>query len=93
MRLALFVDGGFWHGSLKHGTKPKGNAAFWRNKFARNKQRDALVNRALRRANWRVLRIWEHALRQATRHRATQRRAKKPQDEARLLNRLRRALH
>jgi DNA mismatch endonuclease (patch repair protein) len=94
LKLAVFVDGCFWHGCPRHGTKPKGNRTFWKKKFARNLARDRLVNRTLRRANWRVLRIWEHALRQATIHRATQRRAgKKPQNEARLLNRLRRALH
>src|SRR5271170_6573395 len=58
MRLALFVDGCFWHGCPKHGTKPKGNAAFWKNKFSRNIVRDRLVTRTLRKAGWRVLRIW-----------------------------------
>jgi DNA mismatch endonuclease, patch repair protein len=62
MRLAIFVDGCFWHGCPKHGTQPKGNRTFWKKKFIRNKSRDQLVNRALRRANWRVLRIWEHEL-------------------------------
>ena len=62
LRLAVFVDGCFWHGCPKHGTQPKGNAAFWRNKIARNQARDRLVNQTLRRANWRVLRIWEHEL-------------------------------
>ncbi|MDD5140478.1 MAG: very short patch repair endonuclease [Verrucomicrobiales bacterium] len=62
LKLALFVDGCFWHGCPKHGTQPKGNRAFWKKKFARNIARDRLVNRALRSANWRVLRIWEHEL-------------------------------
>ena len=62
LKLAIFVDGCFWHGCPKHGTKPKGNAAFWRRKFSRNIARDLLVTRALRRARWRVLRIWEHEL-------------------------------
>jgi DNA mismatch endonuclease, patch repair protein len=77
-RLALFVDGCFWHGCPKHGTKPKGNAAFWRRKFAGNIARDRLVTRTLRSAKWRVLRIWEHEL--ARKH------------EARLLRRVQRAL-
>lgn len=77
-RLAVFVDGCFWHGCPRHGTRPKGNAAFWRRKFAANIARDRRVDRALRRAGWRVLRIWEHALR--------------PRQEGRLLARLRRAL-
>ena len=61
-RLAVFVDGCFWHGCPKHGTRPKGNAAFWLKKISGNQARDLLVNRALRRAGWRVLRIWEHDL-------------------------------
>lgn len=62
LRLAVFVDGCFWHGCPKHATWPKGNAAFWRKKFATNKARDRLVSRTLRRGGWRVLRIWEHEL-------------------------------
>lgn len=62
LRLAVFVDGCFWHGCPEHGTKPKGNAAFWRKKFAANIARDRRADRALRRAGWRVLRIWEHEL-------------------------------
>jgi DNA mismatch endonuclease (patch repair protein) len=61
-KLAVFVDGCFWHGCPRHGTKPKGNASFWLKKISGNQARDLLVNRALRRANWRVLRIWEHDL-------------------------------
>lgn len=66
LRLAVFVDGCFWHACPLHGTKPKGNAAFWRRKFVANRARDRRVNRALRKASWRVLRIWEHTLRWAT---------------------------
>ena len=62
VRLALFVDGCFWHGCPKHATKPRNNAAFWKKKLAGNKTRDRLVNRALRRAGWKVVRVWEHAL-------------------------------
>jgi DNA mismatch endonuclease (patch repair protein) len=62
VRLALFVDGCFWHGCPKHGTRPKSNVAFWKKKFARNQARDRLVTRTLRSGNWRVLRIWEHEL-------------------------------
>ncbi|MGO8836692.1 MAG: hypothetical protein ACLQAH_11955 [Limisphaerales bacterium] len=54
VRLALFVAGCFWHA-----TKPANNRAFWQKKLAGNKTRDRLVNHALRRAGWRVLRIWE----------------------------------
>ena len=82
-RVTVFVDGCFWHGCPKHGTQPKGNRAFWKKKFAANKARDRRVNRVLRRAGWRVLRIWEHTLRWAT---------VKPQNETRLLRRIQRTL-
>jgi DNA mismatch endonuclease, patch repair protein len=61
-RVAVFVDGCFWHGCPLHGVKPKQNAEFWRMKITGNQARDRLVNRELRKAGWRVLRIWEHAL-------------------------------
>jgi DNA mismatch endonuclease, patch repair protein len=79
LRLAVFVDGCFWHGCPRcYSSNPKSNTAFWKEKFARNKQRDRLVSRALLRTGWRVLRIWEHEL--ARKH------------EARLLRRIQRAL-
>ena len=78
LRLAVFVDGCFWHGCPRHGTQPKGNAAFWRRKFSANKRRDRLVTRMLRKAGWRVRRIWEHEL------------ARK--NETRLVGRIRRAV-
>jgi DNA mismatch endonuclease (patch repair protein) len=62
LKLAIFVDGCFWHTCPWHSTKLRHNAAFWRRKLAANKARDRRVNRALRRAGWRVLRIWEHEL-------------------------------
>ena len=62
LRLAVFVDGCFWHRCPRHATQPKNNRAFWRRKFERNQARDRLVSRTLRRAGWRVLRIWEHEL-------------------------------
>ena len=83
VRLALFVDGCFWHGCPKHATQPKGNAAFWRRKFSQNIARDRFVTRSLRSSGWRVLRIWEHDL-----HRATQ----KPQNEAWLIQWIQRFL-
>jgi DNA mismatch endonuclease (patch repair protein) len=67
LKLALFVDGCFWHGCPKHATKPVNNRAFWQRKLAGNKTRDRVVNRALRRAGWRVIRIWECDLRNAGR--------------------------
>lgn len=78
LRLAVFVDGCFWHCCPLHATRPRHNATFWRRKLATNRVRDRRVTRTLRSANWRVLRLWEHEL--ARKH------------EARLLRRIRRAL-
>ena len=61
-RLAVFVDGCFWHGCPRHATMPANNRAFWKAKFARNAARDREVSRALRTAGWRVIRVWECAL-------------------------------
>ena len=60
--LAVFVDGCFWHGCPRHATKPATRAAWWEAKLARNAQRDRDVTRTLRKAGWRVLRVWECAL-------------------------------
>lgn len=62
LKVAVFVDGCFWHGCPQHETKPRNNAAFWQKKFSGNKARDLLVTRSLRRNGWRVLRIWEHEM-------------------------------
>lgn len=62
-RVVIFVDGCFWHGCPKHGTRPKGNRVFWRKKIAANQTRDRRVHLALRQAGWKVLRVWEHSLR------------------------------
>ena len=62
-KLAVFVDGCFWHGCLRHATWPRQNAKFWRDKIVRNRARDRLVTRTLRARGWRVVRVWEHELR------------------------------
>jgi DNA mismatch endonuclease, patch repair protein len=61
-RLVVFVDGCFWHCCPKHATAPKNNADFWRKKLDGNVARDRMVNRTLRKAGWRIVRIWEHDL-------------------------------
>ncbi len=60
-RVAVFVDGCFWHGcpKPKHAPLPKNNADWWATKLSRNKARDLLANRTLRKAGWTVLRVWE----------------------------------
>ena len=61
-RVAVFVDGCFWHGCPEHGRVPGGrNAAYWEAKLSRNRARDELDTAALAEAGWRVVRLWEHA--------------------------------
>lgn len=59
-RVAVFVDGCFWHGCPEHGTMPRANRAFWSKKLADNARRDRAQTDALERAGWRVVRVWEH---------------------------------
>jgi DNA mismatch endonuclease (patch repair protein) len=62
LKLAIFVDGCFWHGCPKHSNVPVNNRPFWSLKLDTNKRRDRLVTRTLRDRNWSVLRVWEHEL-------------------------------
>ena len=59
-KLAVFVDGCFWHGCREHGNNPRVNTGYWSVKLARNIARDAIVNQELTEAGWSVLRVWEH---------------------------------
>jgi DNA mismatch endonuclease (patch repair protein) len=59
-RLAVFVDGCFWHACPDHGSKPSANTWYWEPKLARNVQRDRAADAALAAAGWTVVRIWEH---------------------------------
>ena len=59
-RVAVFVDGCFWHGCPIHGSRPQTNRSYWAAKIARNIRRDANSTAELRKAGWAVLRIWEH---------------------------------
>jgi len=61
-RLAVFIDGCFWHGCPRHLRLPASNVAYWKAKLERNHARDRKVDSTLRRAGWSVVRIWEHAL-------------------------------
>ncbi|CAN7279931.1 very short patch repair endonuclease [Acidovorax sp. LjRoot117] len=60
LRIAVFVDGCFWHGCPQHATWPKQNAEFWRQKIEANRLRDADTNSRLLELGWTVLRFWEH---------------------------------
>lgn len=61
-RVALFVDGCFWHGCSKHASWPATNRTFWRKKLEGNLMRDRLVNHTLRIKGWKVVRVWQHEL-------------------------------
>jgi len=76
-KVAVFVDGCFWHGCPKCYTRPKTNRAFWDRKRETNMARDRHVTRQLQGRGWKVIRIWQHSLQ------------KSPQT---CLNRIRRAL-
>lgn len=60
LKIAIFVDGCFWHGCPEHATWPKQNAEFWRQKLNANRLRDADTNTRLLDIGWTVLRFWEH---------------------------------
>src|SRR5688572_14804438 len=59
-RIAIFVDGCFWHGCPEHGTWPRANEQFWREKILSNKERDSDTNLQLKATGWEVIRVWEH---------------------------------
>lgn len=59
-RVAVYVDGCFWHCCPEHGSMPKANADFWEQKLARNRERDRETDRSLRGEGWEVVRVWEH---------------------------------
>lgn len=66
LRLAVFVDGDFWHGRpwFEHHVAPATNRAFWVRKFGINRARDVAVTRALRRSGWSVVRLWASDVKQ-----------------------------
>lgn len=66
-KVAVFVDGCFWHGCPKCFRLPKQNRAFWKSKIERNRKRDLLVNGRLRRLGWKVIRIRECQLKHSVR--------------------------
>lgn len=66
-KLAIFVDGCFWHGCKSCGHIPRIRSMFWKTKFERNQKRDKVVKFRLNRGSIEVMRIWEHELREPTR--------------------------
>jgi len=77
-KVAIFIDGCFWHGCPQHYRPPSSNPEFWFQKVESNRFRDRVANLLLRKKGWRVLRIWEHEL--------------KRKSEARVMRRIARAL-
>lgn len=61
-RVAIFVDGCFWHGCTSCDFNPRSNWRFWANKIKGNKERDRRVNKDIAGRRWKVLRIWEHQI-------------------------------
>lgn len=59
-KLAVFIDGCFWHRCPEHATAPKANADWWDEKLSRNVERDRATDSGLEEAGWSVLRFWEH---------------------------------
>lgn len=59
-RVAVYVDGCFWHSCPEHGTKPKSNREWWDQKLSRNRERDSETDRVLHEHGWKVVRVWEH---------------------------------
>jgi DNA mismatch endonuclease (patch repair protein) len=74
-KLAIFLDGCFWHGCRHCGHIPKTNSFFWKTKIGRNQARDRKNTRALRKRGFIVVRVWEHAM-------------KEPKTLQRILNRI-----
>lgn len=59
-KVAVFVDGCYWHGCPEHGTTARTNATYWDSKIGRNRDRDGETDRLLGEAGWLIVRIWEH---------------------------------
>lgn len=67
-RVAVFVDGCFWHGHNCRNTVPKGNTDFWNAKISKSMQHDSEVTRLFENRGWKVLRIWEYELKKKKRN-------------------------
>jgi len=65
-KVAIFVDGCFWHSCPTHATRPKSNVSYWLPKLEENRRRDLKQTARLRRCGWMVIRIWEHDCRLLT---------------------------
>jgi DNA mismatch endonuclease (patch repair protein) len=68
-KVAVFVDGCFWHGCPEHHTVAVTNAGYWAEKVRRNRERDDEIDKLLRETGWYVIRVWEHEKMDETAHR------------------------
>ncbi|MFF1356929.1 very short patch repair endonuclease [Streptomyces sp. NPDC058297] len=80
-KIAVFMDGCFWHGCPEHATQPQANAEWWRTKIEGNKARDAEVTAHLTDEGWTVLRFWEHESPEHIARRIADCRARRPSAE------------
>jgi DNA mismatch endonuclease (patch repair protein) len=62
LRIAVFIDGCFWHGCPQHCRMPSSNIKYWTEKIEKNKTRDKKITKALKTKGWQTIRIWEHAI-------------------------------
>ena len=62
LKIAVFIDGCFWHGCPSHCRMPSSNMNYWNNKIEKNKSRDKKIKKALKMKQWQVIRIWEHEI-------------------------------
>ncbi|GHU83890.1 very short patch repair endonuclease [Spirochaetia bacterium] len=61
-RVIVFIDSDFWHCNPKKFIMPTTNVEYWENKIRKNKERDKLVNKALKKDGWKIIRVWESAI-------------------------------
>ena len=73
VKVAVFVDGCFWHGCPEHYKAPQSNTEYWRSKRERNNTRDEKVSNHLEALGWKVVRIWEHELKRVTQDQVAER--------------------
>lgn len=62
LKIAVFIDGCFWHGCHSHCRMPSSNVKYWNNKIEKNKIRDKQITKALKMKSWKIIRIWEHEI-------------------------------
>ncbi|MFA4828329.1 MAG: very short patch repair endonuclease [Thermodesulfovibrionales bacterium] len=62
LKIAVFIDGCFWHGCPSHCRMPSSNVKYWNNKIGKNKIRDKQITKALKMKSWKIIRIWEHGI-------------------------------